>query len=82
MRSLEKRIEVEIERYKIYISLVIVLTGANYILMINLYWHPLNKMLLLIGIFFQLFFVFLAFYSYFATNKLLKKIKEKENNYV
>ena len=82
MRSLEKRIDVEIERFKIYISLVIVLTGANYVLMINLYWHPMNKILFVTGIIFLLFFVSAAFYSYFYTIKLFKKLKEKEENYV
>ena len=82
MRSLEKRIEVEIERYKIYISLVIVLTGGNYVLMIDLFWHPMNKILLVIGVIFLIFFVFAAIYSYIYTIKLLKKLKEKEENYV
>ncbi len=75
--AIKKRIEVETERFKTYVFVIIALAGGNYGLIINLHENIINKVLLIFGLFFNLFFAFMAIYSYFKTNNLLKKLKER-----
>lgn len=79
---IKERIQVETERFKIYIWLVIVITAGNYSLYLNLENNFVNKILLIYGLVFDLFFTFMIIYSYFNTNKLLKDLKGKGGNNV
>ena len=71
--AIKKRIEVETERFKTYVFVIIALAGGSYGLIINLKDSFINKVLLPVGLVFTLFFAFMAIYSYFKTNNLLKK---------
>ena len=85
-KVIKENIKVEIEIFKVFVAVVILLTGAVYGLMVQLYNDPVKKILckdpfnlilFAVGLIFLLTFVFGAISRYIAIRKLLKKLKQK-----
>ena len=82
---IKENIKVEIEIFKVFVAIVILLLGGVYGLMVQLYNDPVNKILdkdpfnlilFAVGLIFLLTFVFGAVGRYIAIRKLLKRLKQ------
>jgi len=76
--EIKERIYVELETFKSLVIVIIALSGGVSLLLINLYYEPVNKMLSVLfstGSFFLIGFTIFAITRYLAIRKLLKRLK-------
>jgi len=83
---IKENIKVEIEIFKVFVAIVILLLGGVYGLLLQLYndpaikilcKDPLNLILFIGGLIFLITFVFGSISRYFAIRKLLRRLKQK-----
>jgi len=79
---IKERIRIELEQFKMFIVLIIPLSGGLYALMLNLEGNKINQNILILGFVFFIFLFCVLIKSLIKIKKLSKKLEEPNNNHV
>jgi hypothetical protein len=76
---IKEKIKIEMEKFKVYVFVVVALSSGLYVLLIRLEDTLLNKILFVVGFVFLVGFSLLIIRSYISISKYFKKLEKLIN---